>query len=166
MKSDENKKQEPVFSIEEEVLEERKVINNGIKWVRYIFSVLAFFTFINILDTSEDRWRNIVFLMAWIGLYVLFTHARRLQYDSEHFYIIRGSKEKKIHFSNIKSIKRSRSKVNGSRFWILTYTNAKGKDRKCRFFLGWGQWSSKDFREGVRKVNPKVIIWEHPFFNH
>ena len=76
--------------------------------------------------------------------------------------INRSINEKKIPFSVIISIKKSNTKVNGSRFWKLVYLDKLKKERTCRFFSDF----NKEFRQSVKIVNPDVVIWTHPHFNH
>lgn len=140
----------------------RKVINYGYRWVRFIFILPIIGAIFEFFAEDSKLANSFLYLFIFIGLYLLFWMARRLQHDDECFYIIRGKKEKAIHYSRIVSVKRSRSKVNGGRFWILKYTDDLEKKRTCWFFSSF----DKEFHESVRKVNPEVIIWTHPFFNH
>lgn len=144
-------------------MEKRITINFGYSWIKYIFLVIAFFVLLEIIDTSENRVYNFLYLFIFIGLFLLFRLARKIQYDSQNLYIIRANKKRIIPLSTIKSIKKSRSKVNGSRFWILIYTNEMGEEKKIRYFMSF---LYTDFNNKVKQANPAVIIWTHPFFNH
>lgn len=144
-------------------MEERKTIKNGLAWIRYFLIPVMIALLGEIIYYKENRWQNVVFFMLCVILFYLLKRMRKLQHDNQNFYIIRGTKENVIPFTSIISIKRSRSKVNGSRFWIITYTDEKNKTRKCRYF---SDFFNKEFHECVRLENPSVIIWTHPFFNH
>ncbi|MBT3801616.1 MAG: hypothetical protein HOG05_10745 [Bacteroidetes bacterium] len=143
-------------------MKNRKTITYGIRWTRFILIPIVLGIVLEIIDTDINRFRNFIFFLICLGMFYLLSRFRRLKHDSENFYIIHGTKEKAIHFSSIISIKRSRTKVNGGRFWILTYKEQSGKEHRCRFFSSF----NKEFFSQVKNVNPDVIIWTHPFFNH
>ena len=82
------------------------------------------------------------FFAACLGLFYLLKKARKIQHDDENVYIISSINEKKIHFSAIISIKKSNTKVNGSRFWKLVYLDEMKKKRTCRYFADF----TKEFR--------------------
>lgn len=144
-------------------MNEKKTITFGKAWLRYLLvPFILVFVFGIFAGDFNDGW-TFVFLFISIGLFLLIKRARKLKHDDEYFYIIRDKKEKAIHFSQIISIKKSRSKVNGSRYWILRYKiEGADKIKKCRFFSSF----DGEFHRAVRKVNPDVVIWTHPHFNH
>jgi len=144
-------------------MSKRETISNGYRWIRFLIFPVAFVLISNIINTDINRWRNVVFLMISIGLYVLLKRLRRLNYDDENLYVIHGKKEKAIHYATIVSIKRSSTKVNGSRYWILRYNDENNKTHKIRYFLSFFY---SDFHKKVRLINPDVVIWTHPHFNH
>jgi Ca2+/Na+ antiporter len=139
----------------------REVITYGYAWTRFLLIPVFFVLFLNIFN-NPSSWISYVWFAVCLGLFYLLKQARRIQHDDENVYIIKGQKEKEIHFSDIISIKRSNTKVNGSRFWKLVYMDELKKKRTCRYFADF----TKEFRQSVKKVNPDVIIWTHPHFNH
>ncbi len=143
-------------------MEKRKTITYGIRWTRFILIPVALGIVLQILDKDVHRPRNFIIFLICMGLYYLLGSSRRLKHDSQNLYIIHGSKEKMIPFSSIISIKKSRAKVNGNRFWILIYFDQAGKEHRIRFFTSF----NKEFFEKVKDVNSEVVIWTHPFFNH
>ncbi|PLX10431.1 MAG: hypothetical protein C0598_10435 [Marinilabiliales bacterium] len=143
-------------------MEKRKVVTYGYRWVRFIIIPLVIFALAGFFEFGENWEKNLLILIVLLFLYFLFWRSRRLQHDSENLYIIRGNKTKVVPFTSIISIKRSKTKINGSRFWILKYLNHLEETRTIRYNTSF----TKEFRESVRKANPDVVIWEHPFFNH
>lgn len=144
-------------------MEKRVIIKYGYRWMRFIFLLIAFFIVLEIISTSQDRILNFAYLMIYVMLFLLFRLSRRLQFDSKNFYIIRGNNEKIIPFISIISIKKSSSKVNGGRYWKMLYQDEFKTEHICRYFP---TLDTKKLNESVKKVNPNVVIWEHPFFNH
>lgn len=143
-------------------MEESKIISYGYTWMRYLFiPLILVFTFGILVGDFKDGW-TFVLLFISFGLFLFFKKARKLKHDDEYFYIIHDKKAKAIHFTNIISIKKSRSKVNGSRYWILKYKTEEEKVKSCWFFSSF----DGEFHRSVRTINPDVVIWEHPFFNH
>ena len=104
----------------------------------------------------------LIALLILTGLSYLLWKRRRLKHDSKNLYIKRGREETCVPLSDIVSIKRSRTKVNGMRYWTLIYLDEIKQERKLRF----NSYFNKEFFNAVRENNPKVVIWEHPFFNH
>ena len=141
---------------------ERRTFKSGISWMRWLMLLPGLFALLHIYEHPESWVGFCVLVIAAVLFYVL-KRARRLEHDDANLYIIRDRKETFIPFTAIVSIKRSRTKVNGSRFWILLYEESKTKKRKIRYFKSF---FNKEFHESVRKVNPKVVIWTHPHFNH
>lgn len=115
------------------------------------------------LFQNPTSWRTFIVLSSFVGLFFLFRRARRLEFDDENLYVIRAKKIVKIiPFSSIDSIKRSNTSVNGERYWVMRYKDG-GKLRKLRYFK---QFYHKAFAKAVKDVNPAVVIWTHPHFNH
>lgn len=143
-------------------VEKRQAITiSFIRWTRFLLVPVLFALLLQIISESEDRALHFIYLFLTIGLYLLLYNKRRLKHDSKNLYIIRGKKEKAVPFSRISSIKKSKSKVNGQRYWILRYTDELAKERKIRFFADF----NKPFHDSVRLVNPEVVIWDHPYFH-
>lgn len=130
--------------------------------MRFLLIPFIFAAILQIVTGDGDRIQGAIVLLVSLGLYFLFTISRRLQYDDQNFYIIRGSNERAIHFSSIISIKKTSTKVNGERYWKMVYLDEFRIKHNCRFFSSF----NKEFHTRVRTVNPDVVIWTHPFFNH
>lgn len=143
-------------------VEKRKVITISFwRWTRFLLVPVFPAIILQIFSQSDGRALGFIYLFCAIGLYALIYRIRRLQFDSKFFYIVRGKTEKAIPLSAIISIKRSRTKVNGSRFWKLRYSEGNGKERLVRFFSDF----DNEFHTSVRKTNPDVVIWHHPYFH-
>lgn len=142
--------------------EERKIIKYGYRWMGLIPLILSAFIILDLLTNYENIFEHLTALLICAVFFFIFKISRRIQYDSNNLYIIRGGNERVIPFSTIISIKKSSTKVNGSRYWKLLYKDNTGNEKMCRYFLSF----AKEFNESVRKVNPDVVIWTHPFFNH
>lgn len=140
---------------------ERKVIRKGWRWARWLMLPVALFSIPTSLEMPYFLITNIVLVLS-IGFFFLFKRAKRLEHDEINLYLIRDKKEKVIPFTDIISIKRSATKVNGERYWIIRYKDA-DRERSLRYFrLFW----NKEFQQAVRDQNPGVVIWTHPHFNH
>ena len=139
---------------------ERRVMRRGWAWARWLSIPIVFFALPTTLH--EYIWVNLVVIAFGVGVFFLFRRAKRLEYDDVNLYLIRNKKEKVIPFTDIVSIKRSATKVNGERYWIIRY-NDEGKEKQLRYFR---QFFNKEFHQAVRDVNPSVVIWTHPHFNH
>lgn len=140
----------------------RENITTGYYWLRYPMMVLMAIFGLNLLFYPSS-WTYAILLLVSIGLFFLFRRSKRMYYDDENLYILRHKNEEVVPFTDIISIKKSRAKVNGSRFWILLYTNKRKEEKKVRFYR---MFFYRAFHQAVKKVNPAVVIWEHPFFNH
>lgn len=142
-------------------LGERKVIRKGWRWARWLMLPVALLSIPTSFDMPYFLITNIV-LLSSIGLFFLFKRAKRLEHDDVNLYLIRDKMEKVIPFTDIISIKRSSTKVNGERYWIIRYKDD-DKEKSVRYFrLFW----NKEFQQAVRDQNPAVVIWTHPHFNH
>lgn len=138
---------------------ERKVIKSGKRWMRLLMIPVILFALPQSLH--EYIWINLLIIAIAVGLFFLFKRSKRLEHDDINLYLIRDKKEQVIPFTDIISIKRSKAKVNGERFWKLKYNDGT-KDRTMRFFK---LFFNKEFHQLVRKANPKVVIWTHPHFH-
>lgn len=143
--------------------EEKLMITTGvIRWLRFPI-VLVVLIFLSELLKFNSYWQyHLLFFLIFSGLFYLLWNRRRLRHDSKFLYILRGKTESKVLLSNVVSIKRSRAKINGSRYWILIYLDEIKEERKLRFNSDF----NKPFFDAVRENNSEVVIWEHPFFNH
>ena len=139
---------------------ERKVIRKGWAWAQWISIPIVFFA----LPTEFHQyiWINLLIIAFGVGVFFLFRRAKRLEHDEVNLYLIRGKEEKVIPFTEINSIKRSATKVNGERYWIIRYQDG-SKERKVRYFR---LFFNKEFQKAVKDQNPAVVIWTHPHFNH
>lgn len=145
--------------------DERKELTNGYRWWRHILYLPIFAFFAGIVNNDKGLVWYVVGFILTLGLYFLLRRARKIWFDDQNLYLIYGSTERAIHYSLIESIKKSRAKVNGARYWIITYDDGTGKKRKLRYFPWDFGGVSKELNKAVRIVNPKVVIWDHPFFH-
>lgn len=146
-------------------MEERIMLTNGFRWYRWIFVFIGVFPVIGIL-AWENLVNNFVGLIVCAALIYLFNKSRRIYFDSRNIYIVRGKDEKEIPLRTVKSLKRSRGKVNSRRFWIVAYEAEGAQEKKFRFFSEPFGGTMKKFKAQLRQENGDVIIWDHPFFNH
>lgn len=142
-------------------------ITNGIRPWRYLVGIWSLLTLTSLFSTWP---LNTITLLSFSISAVLFTllyYSRRIVFSSTHLFKIHGNRKQAIPLTAIQSIKRTGAKVNGTRMWIVNYLNTKGKEKKVRFLEGVFQHeSTKELIQEVRKVNPNVVVWEHPHFNH
>lgn len=143
--------------------EKKKIITTGIiRWWRFIIAILVVFLSLNMIqEGSYTSWR-ILLIFILSGIVYLLWKRRRLKFDSKNLYIKRGNEETVVPLAAIVSIKRSRTKVNSQRYWILMYLDDQKEAHKLRYDSDF----NKEFHTAVRESNPSVIIWTHPFFNH
>lgn len=143
--------------------EKKQMITTGIiRWWRFPLLFVAVFMASEALRFEENWSYYLLTFLILTGLGFLLWNRRRLKHDSKNLYIKRGKDETTVPLANIVSIKRSRTKVNSERFWILIYQDEIKQDQKLRFNSSF----NKPFFDAVRDNNPDVVIWEHPFFNH
>ena len=143
--------------------EKKLMINTGIiRWLRFPLLFVSIFMAAETLRFNSNWSYYLLVFLILIGLSYLLWKRRMLKHDSKHLYIKRGKDETRVPLSNIISIKRSRAKVNASRYWILIYLDEIKQERKLRFDSDF----NTPFFDVVRENNPNVVIWEHPFFNH
>lgn len=143
--------------------ENKKIITTGIiRWWRFLIGFVVFMITLDMVqNNSYSLWKTSIILCLSGVTYWLWKR-RKLRFDSKNLYIKRGNIETTVALTNVISIKRSKAKVNGSRFWVLVYLNNLKEKKTLRFDSDF----NKDFFETVKKNNPKVIILTHPFFNH
>jgi|GEM_PF-1943402 len=146
--------------------DERTELSNGYRWWRHVLYLPILFFLMGVISFNSNVLWMVAGLCVSIGLYILLLRSRRLRFDDLNLYVIHGQVERAIHYTAIESIKKSRAKVNGRRFWIVTYDDGSWRKRKLRYFPWDFGGVSTQFNNAVRQVNPKVVIWEHPFFNH
>ena len=155
----------PIEELLENKKEERKTLSYGIRWPRYIFAMVGFFILIEIISSFQEVLHNLTQLMLCGMLYFIFYRFRRLQFDSSNLYIIKGKDETIVPFKSIVSIKKANTKVNGQRYYKILYKDEFNEEHIRRYmpsFFG----ESKSFITAVKKANPDVVHWSHPFFNH
>ena len=143
--------------------EKKKKITSGIiRWWRFIIAlVILIVTLGMIQEGTYSSLKTLILLILTGIIYLLWKH-RRLKYDSKNLYIQRGKEETNFPLSNILSIKKSKTKINGQRFWILIYLDKQKMEKKLRFKSNF----NKEFHNTVRQNNPNVVILTHPFFNN
>ena len=139
------------------------MITTGIiRWLRFPLLFVSIFMAAETLRFNANWSYYFLVFLILIGLSYLLWNRRRLRHDSKNLYILKGKTETVVSLKNVISIKRSRAKVNGSRYWILIYLDNLKDERKLRFDSDF----NKPFFDAVKENNPEVVIWEHPFFNH
>jgi len=143
--------------------EEKKMITTGIiRWLRFPILFVSVFMGAEVLKFEENWSFYLLIFLILIGIGYLLWNRRRLKHDTKNLYIKRGKEETRVPLTNVISVKRSRTKVNGSRYWILIYLDEIKQERTLRFNSSF----NKPFFDAIRENNPDVVIWEHPFFNH
>jgi hypothetical protein len=140
----------------------RETLVYGYSWLRYPMIIALIFQGFYLSHFPDIGIAYIACTLIFMGLYFVFKHARKIKHDEENLYLIRAKKEITVPFINVISIKKSRSKVNSSRFWKLKYVNDLGETKTIRFFSDF----NKEFHRLIRKENPKVVIWTHPHFRN
>lgn len=155
----------PIQNLLHDEKEERKTLSTGIRWPRFVFAVLGFFVLVVLITEQQNILIYLSLLMLCGILYFFFYQIRRLQFDSSNLYILKGKNETVVPFISIISIKKSSTKVNGQRYYKILYIDEFKIEHTRRYFPKlFGE--SKNFVEAVKKVNPDVVHWSHPFFNH
>ena len=150
----------------------RTTITNGLRSFRYLFAFVAFFaggSFIQdtIWGESGPSEGEIIIFLICITCFVALYLSRRVRFDEDNIYRINGKRERATSFSSIVSIKRSRIKVNNQRMWKVTYKDEVDQEKKFRFLEGLFQHgSTQEFIQNAQRVNPSIVVWQHPFFNH
>lgn len=145
----------------------RTTITNGIRLWRYPVGLFALFSLISFLQNNHWNSTSIISLFIPCIAFTLIYYSRRIVFSQNHFYKIYGHKEIIIPFKSIQSIKRSAVKINGTRMWKVTYRKRNGFKKKMMFLEGIFQsGSTKTLIKRVKSVNPNMVIWEHPHFNH
>ena len=143
--------------------EKKLMINTGIiRWLRYPIGFLAIIFLVEFFKFTSHWHYYLTTFTILSGIFYWLWNRRMLRHDSKNLYILRGKTETIVPLSKVVSIKRSRAKVNSSRYWILIYLNELKEEKKLRFDSDF----NKPFFDAVRDNNPEVVIWEHPFFNH
>ena len=148
-------------------MSKRTTITNGVRPFRYIFGLLSVFLLLNMIqELSAGTGTLLTFFISTILFFLLYI-SRWIQFDDEYIYRRYGKKEKAVSFLTIVSIKRTAAKVNGRRMWKVTFLDDEEKEKGFRFLEGnFQHGSTKEFIKKVEMVNPEVVVWEHPFFDH
>lgn len=141
---------------------ERELITTGYYGGRYIMLALSIIFGLNLIS-DPSSWVFAILFLITLGFFFLFRRSRRIYFDDKNLYLLRHKEEIVVPFTDIVSIKRSRTKINGSRPWILRYKDKNNIEKKIRYFR---MFFVKKFHQTVKSENPEIIIWEHPFFNH
>jgi hypothetical protein len=138
----------------------KKITSNSIRWWRFIIALVILIVTWDMLQERTYSSLKIIILLILSGIIYLLWKDRRLKYDRKNLYIQRGKEETNFPLTNIVSIKKSKTKINGQRFWVLTYVDKQNIEKKLRFKSNF----NKEFHNTVRQNNPNVIISTHPFF--
>jgi hypothetical protein len=138
----------------------KKITSNSIRWWRFIIALVILIVTWDMLQEGTYSSLKILILLILSGIIYLLWKDRRLKYDRKNLYIQRGKEETNFPLTNIVSIKKSKTKINGQRFWVLTYVDKQNIEKKLRFKSNF----NKEFHNTVRQNNPNVIISTHPFF--
>lgn len=138
---------------------ERKTLSTRYYWFRFI--PLPFMLLFSVLYlTNTSNWLYLILLMICVAFFILFLRSRRIYYDTENLYVVRFTNETIIPLTDVVKIDRSRTKINGRKYWILTYhTKFKG-ERKIRYFKSF---NFKQFHDAIEAQNPEVSIWKPKF---
>ena len=138
---------------------ERRTLSTRYYWFRFI--PLPFMLLFSILYlTNTSNWLYLILLMICVAFFILFLRSRRIYYDAENLYVVRFTNETIIPLTDVVKIDRSRTKINGRKYWILTYhTKFKGV-RKIRYFKSF---NFKQFHDAIEAQNPEVSIWKPKF---
>jgi hypothetical protein len=135
----------------------RETITNGIAWTRFILVPFIIYA-VSMVFTSDDKFAFLLFSLTLLGVFFLLSKARKLKYDDEKVIKIKGAHVLFIPFSEIIELRKSKSKVNGSRFWIMTYLDENKNEKKIRYFHGIFQGFGEEFHKKLRMANPSVNI--------
>ncbi|MEZ5016968.1 MAG: hypothetical protein R2800_07935 [Flavipsychrobacter sp.] len=146
-------------------MEERLVLTNGYRWIRWLFVPIGFGVLLELVNTDGYTLLKSGILLGCILFYFIFWSVRKIRFDNTNLYVIKGNREKLVPLKNIKKLAKSRAKVNGERFWIITFEEDH-QEKKLRYFSSFINGNNKTFKAAIQKANPDVVIWEHPFFNH
>ncbi len=155
----------PINDLQNNKPEERKTLASGTRWPRFIFAVVGFFILVEIVSEPGEFLIKLFLLMLCGIFYFVFYRIRRLQFDNDNLYILKGKDETVVPFVSIISIKKANTKVNGQRYYKILYKDEFNTEHIRRYMPGiFGE--SKNFIATVKKANPDVVHWSHPFFNH
>jgi hypothetical protein len=138
----------------------KKITSNSMRWWRFIIALVILIVTWDMLQEGTYSSLKIIILLILSGIIYLLWKDRRLKYDRKNLYIQRGKEETNFPLTNIVSIKKSKTKINGQRFWVLTYVDKQNIEKKLRFKSNF----NKEFHNTVTQNNPNVIISTHPFF--
>lgn len=134
-----------------------KTITNGPRWIRYPL----FYVFLNnvyFVLTGVKVSENLISAVITGTFVFLFWIYRKIKYDEQNVYFISGNRKTIVPFETITELKKSKSKINSERFWILKFKNEEGAIKTRRFFHGIFQGGPKDFHKNVKALNPSLNI--------
>lgn len=134
-----------------------KTITNGPRWMRYPIFFIFISNVFNVI-IGYNLTANLTSATICGGLVFLLWIYRKVKYDDKNVYFISGNRKKVVPYETITELKRSKSRVNGDRFWILKYENENGSIKTRRFFHGIFRDGPKDFHQKLKAVNPGVNI--------
>lgn len=138
---------------------ERKTLSTRYYWFRFIpLPFMLLFSILYITNTSN--WLYLILLLICVSFFILFLRSRRIYYDALNLYVVRFTKETVIPLTDVIKIDRSRTKINGRKYWILTYLTRFKGERKIRYFKSF---NFKDFHDSIEAQNPEVSIWKPKF---
>jgi hypothetical protein len=77
----------------------------------------------------------ILILMALLfgSIFYYLLTMKKIDFDDRHIYFKGGNVEVKVPLENILAIKLSMNGINGKNFWLLTYRDDNGNERKLNF---------------------------------
>lgn len=146
---------------------ERTTLTTGMRSRRYILIPVMIVCLFGIFDNLYKSLIYIIVLIVCMVLYYLINNSRWMNFDNTTLYVINGKRESTIHFMDIVSIKKSATKISHfGRYWKIRYKEGDGTERTRRYYPPYLGDTQKKFYTAVQKVNPKVVVWTHPFFNH
>ena len=138
---------------------QRIAISTRFYWFKFL-TIPFIILFLVLYIRNLDNYFYLGLLLFSIVAYFQFARSRRIYFDEENVYIVKFTSETVIPFVNIISINRSKTRLNGRRFWILKYQTKLDDTKEIRYFQSF---NLNRFHKAVEHVNPKVEIWIHPF---
>lgn len=139
-------------------MKKKQTITNGLGWIRFLLLPFLMASINSVFTTPGSLGQSLVSTLLLVMAFYLLGRLRKIRYDDQNLYLIYGKTEKIIPFKAICELKESAARVNGSRYWLLTYSNDQGKAKTIRFFHGIFQGFTEDFHKPLRMANPSVKI--------
>ena len=147
------------------VLSDRITITNGVRPLKFLFTLFALGSLVTAFQVEEGRARPVFFFLFWTTLVILAHISRRVRFDQENLYRTYGPREKVQPFTSIIRIERSGAKLSNRRFWNVIYKTDDGRESRIRFLEGNFQHGSvNEFIKAVQAVNPEVQIERSHFW--